>query len=80
MKKSSITFSYNEDKLTAIRVHLMEKNLDLEKEMCSVLDTLYKKHVPVSVRNFIELKDVVAYSNKKRPLKVIPPEAQEKRR
>jgi len=60
MKKSNITISYDEEKLNAIRLFLTQKNLDLDAELTSVLDSFFKKHVPSSVRDFIELKDCVA--------------------
>ena len=63
MKKANITISYDEEKLNAIRVHLEMKNLDLDTELTGVLNTLFNKHVPSSVRNYIELKDAVAPSS-----------------
>ena len=68
MKKSTVTISYDEEKLNAIRLFLTQKDLDLDEELNGVLDSLFKKHVPLSVRDFIELKDVVAPSSPaKRP-------------
>ena len=63
MKKANITISYDEEKLNAIQVHLALKDLDLNTEIDTVLDTLYKKYVPPSVRNYIELRDVTAPSS-----------------
>jgi hypothetical protein len=63
MKKSNITISYDEEKLNAIRLFLTQKNLDLDTELTGVLDSLFKKHVPSSVRDFLELKDVAAPSS-----------------
>lgn len=56
MKRTNITIGYDEEKLTAIRLFLSEKNLDLEKEVNGILDSLFKKYVPAPVRNFIEQK------------------------
>jgi len=63
MKKSTITITYDEERLNAIQVHLALKSLDLNTEMSGVLDTLYNKYVPFSVRNYIELRDVAAPSS-----------------
>ena len=63
MKKSTVTITYDEEKLNAIQVHLALKDLDLNTEIGNVLDTLYKKYVPASVRNYIELRDVTAPSS-----------------
>ena len=60
MKKTTISITYDEDKLNAIKVFLAQKNLDLDTELTDALDALFKKHVPSSVRDFLELKDCVA--------------------
>ena len=71
MKKSTVTIAYDDEKLNAIQVHLALKNLDLNKEINNVLDTLYKKHVPGSVRNYIELRDIAASDkSRKKPSEV----------
>ena len=62
MKKSTVTISYDEEKLNAIRLFLTQKGLDLDEELSGILDSLFKKYVPSSVRDFIELKYVVAPS------------------
>ena len=68
MKKATLTVTYDEEKLNAIRVHLELKKLDLDAELNRVLDSLFNKHVPPSVRNYIELRDAVAPSSPaKRP-------------
>ena len=63
MKKSTVTITYDEEKLNAIKLFLTQKDIDLDTELTGVLDTLFKKHVPPSVRSFIELKDIVAPSS-----------------
>ena len=63
MKKANITIIYDEEKLNAIRVHLELKKLDLDTELTGVLNTLFNKHVPPSVRNYIELRDAVTPSS-----------------
>ena len=68
MKKATITLTYDEEKLNAIRISLAEKDLDLDEELRGVLDTFYKKHVHPAVRNYIESKDMAAPSTPgKRP-------------
>ena len=59
MKKSTVTINCEEEKLNAIRLFLTQKGLDLDAELIGVLDSLFKKHVPSSVRDFIELRDCV---------------------
>lgn len=68
MKKATITLTYDEEKLNAIRISLAEKDLDLDEELRRILDTFYKKHVHSAVRNYIESKDTAALSTTgKRP-------------
>ena len=76
MKKTNITITYDEEKLNAIRVHFALKDLDLDKELTGVLDTLFRKYVPTSVRNYIELKD--AAIPKKAVHKSTPQEVQKR--
>ncbi len=56
MKKANITISYNEERLNAIRLFLVQKNMDFDSELEGFLDALYKKVVPLDVRRFFEMK------------------------
>lgn len=55
MKKTTVTVSCDEEKLSALRLYLARKNLSVEKELEKSLDTLYAKIVPAGVREFLEL-------------------------
>ena len=68
MKKSTVTLTYDEEKLNAIRLFLTEKNLDLDAELDSFIDALYKKYVPSSVRTYIENKDATPSASVKKPV------------
>jgi len=59
MKKTAITFTYDEERMNAIRLFLEQKGIVLEALVDGYLDTLYKKHVPKNVQEYLELKDVV---------------------
>ncbi|MDR0851761.1 MAG: DUF6103 family protein [Clostridiales Family XIII bacterium] len=56
MKKTTVTFTYDEEKMNAVKVFLAQKNSSVEEEGVIFLDALYKKIVPASVREFIDLK------------------------
>ena len=56
MKKATITISFDEEKLSALKMYLAQKNLNVESELERSLDTLYTKTVPAGVRDFIEMK------------------------
>lgn len=56
MKKSAITISFDEEKLSALKMYLSQKNVSVESELERMLDSLYSKTVPAGVRDFIEMK------------------------
>lgn len=56
MKKISISVSYDEEKLSALKLYLEQKDMQVETELEKSLDTLYQKTVPAGVREFIDLR------------------------
>lgn len=56
MKKVTITLSYDEEKLSALRLYLEQKDQTLEDELIAAANTLYAKSVPANVREFIDLR------------------------
>lgn len=56
MKKISVSVSYDEEKLSTLRLYLEQKGLKVEDELSKSLDTLYAKHVPAGVRAFLNLR------------------------
>ena len=56
MKTATITISYDEEKLAALRLYLGQKNQTVEEELLSAADNLYTKTVPNNVREFIDLR------------------------
>ena len=56
MKKATITISFEEEKLSALKMYLAQKDLKVESELERSLDALYVKNVPTGVREFIEMK------------------------
>jgi hypothetical protein len=57
MKKVSVSFTFDEDKLNAAKMFLAQKNGSLDTEMEGFLDSLYRKHVPSGVREYIEMME-----------------------
>lgn len=60
MKKISISVSYDEEKLTALKLYLEQKGTQVEQELGKALDVLYLKNVPASVRGFFDLRSGAA--------------------
>lgn len=56
MKKTTITVSFDEEKLSALKMYLSQKNMQVETELEKSLDTLYTKTVAAGVRDFIDMK------------------------
>ena len=57
MKKATITISYDEEKLAALKMYLGQKGQSVENELERCAETLYNKTVPVGVRDFIGMKN-----------------------
>ena len=55
MKKVSVTISFDEEKLSALRLYLKPKDQQVETELEKALDTLYTKTVPQGVREYIDM-------------------------
>ncbi len=56
MKKTQITVNFDEEKATAIKMYLGQRNTTIESELEKALDTIYNKVVPVGVRQFLSLR------------------------
>lgn len=56
MKKTTITISYDEEQLSALKLYLEQKDTNIESELCKALDALYQKTVPSGVRDFIGMR------------------------
>ncbi len=69
MKTATITISYDEEKLAALRLYLGQKNQTVEEELLAATDSLYTKTVPNNVREFIDLRagKTVSEPKKRKP-------------
>ncbi|MDE6020239.1 MAG: hypothetical protein K2H01_04465 [Ruminococcus sp.] len=56
MKKTTISISFDEEKISALKMYLEQKNMKVENELEKALDVLYSKNVPAGVREFIDMK------------------------
>lgn len=74
MKKYSVSFEYDEERIKALKKYLEAKNSNLEAEIFKAVDNLYNKTVPVGVREYLDLMVGVEPSLKKPPAKRPHPE------
>ena len=56
MKKATVTVSYDEIKLDALKKYLEKKGIDFEGELVKSIDTLYNKNVPSAVKEYLDMK------------------------
>lgn len=56
MKKVTINISYDEEKLSALKLYLDQKQTQVEDELTKALDALYSKNVPAGVRDFLDMR------------------------
>jgi hypothetical protein len=73
MKKKQVTILFDDEKLSAARMFLSQKGLSLEAELEGYALSLYKKHVPSGVREFIGMKSAPP-EKKTKPKAPAPPE------
>ena len=65
MKKASISIFYDDEKLSAVRMYMKQKDLDIKSELERTIDSMYAKYVPSNVREFIDMKAVQKSSRTK---------------
>ena len=72
MKKTNITINFDDEKLSALKMYLGQKNTTVEKELAKALDVLYGKTVPAGVREFIALRSGEVLPTEKKKKNVAP--------
>ena len=54
MKQETISISIDAEKLRATKKYMEKKELSIEQEVADALRKLYEKHVPATVRDYID--------------------------
>lgn len=82
MKTVTISISYDEEKLSALKLYLGQRGAQVEDELTSALEGLYSKNVPAGVREFINLRSGTAPAQvkAKRPRVELPKAPAENRK
>lgn len=57
MKKETVTFTYDAEKLSALKMYMAQKNIRLEDELEKTAENLYNRIVPSNVRDYIAMKN-----------------------
>ena len=56
MKKANVIITFDEEKLSAVKMYMLQRELDVKTELEKALDGMYAKYVPSNVREFIDMK------------------------
>lgn len=75
MKKTVIHVSFDDEKLSAARLYMAQKELSFEEEMEKAAEGLYGRYVPAGVREFIEMSAESKPAPKPKKHKPSPPSA-----
>ena len=65
MKKAGISIFYDDEKLSAVKMYMKQKDLDIKSELEKTIDSMYARYVPSNVREFIDMKAVQKSSRTK---------------
>lgn len=57
MKKTTISITFEDEKLNALKRYMRKKNADIETELTTQLEKLYTKYVPAGVQEYINERD-----------------------
>lgn len=67
MKTTTLTVSFNTEKLDALTYHMGKKQADLPAELNDTIQKLYEKYVPQATREYLDDKIARDESAKERP-------------
>jgi len=73
MKKATVQFSYDAEKLGAIRQYMAKKDTEFQTELEDFMQKLYEKHVPAPVRDYIENRERDEPQAPRRPSRAASP-------
>lgn len=69
MKNTTVTITFEDEKLSAVRRYMKKKDADLDDELAAQLTRLYEKYVPAGVQEYIaerEAEDVPAQKKRQK--------------
>ena len=72
MKKTTISVSFEDEKLSALKMYLEQRGQTVESELEKALDTLYAKTVPAGVREFLDLRSGTPTKTAEKKKKPVP--------
>ena len=67
MKNTTVSVSFDPEKLDALRLYLSRKGADLESELDEFLERSYTKVVPPAIRDYISVRQETPESPGRKP-------------
>lgn len=67
MKKTTLTVSFDNEKLDALTYHMEKKDADLQTEQQDTVQKLYERYVPQATRDYIDDKLSREADEKRKP-------------
>lgn len=67
MKNTTLTVTFNTDKLDALTFHMGKRDADLQTELNDTVQKLYEKYVPQATREYIDDKVARDSAGRDRP-------------
>ena len=76
MKNTTLTMTFNTEKLDALTFHMGKRDASLQAELNETIQKLYEKYVPQSTREYIDDKVARDAEVKDRPRRPVRPASQ----
>lgn len=73
MKNTTMTVTFNSEKLDALTFHMVKKGADLQVELNDTIQKLYEKYVPQATREYIDDKISREDGQRERPRRPVRP-------
>lgn len=75
MKNTTLTVTFNTEKLDALTFHMGKREADLQTELNDTVQRLYEKYVPQATREYIDDRVSRDATGKDRPRRPVRPAA-----
>lgn len=73
MKNTTLTITFNTEKMDALTFHMGKRDADLQAELNDTVQKLYEKYVPQATREYIDDKVAREAEAKERPRRPVRP-------
>ena len=73
MKNTTLTVTFNTEKLDALTFHMGKRDADLQTQLNDTVQKLYEKYVPQATREYIDDKVARDAAGKDRPRRPVRP-------